>query len=240
MPSSALATAVPFGWDDPPRVIAHCGAPREATENTLASFRAALAGGARAVELDVHLSADDEVMVHHAPALGRVIPGRGRLDEKTSGELRALGVPTLADVLAALPRDALVDVEMKADLDNCAKLPARVMDAVKKTDALDRALVTSFDPALAAEYAKLAQHRAGAIVPFPVAPADLADFPDLAFVAMAADALSPALVREHRDAGRRVLAWTVNDVAAARRLLAMGCASVITDEAARFVRELGA
>src|SRR5438067_6311483 len=52
MPSSGLAERVPFAWDDPPRVIAHRGAPREATENTIASFLAAVRAGARAVELD--------------------------------------------------------------------------------------------------------------------------------------------------------------------------------------------
>jgi len=240
MPSSGLAERVPFAWDDPPRVIAHRGAPREATENTIASFLAAVRAGARAVELDVHVAADGEAVVHHDPALRRVFPGRARLDERSSAELRALGIPTLAEVFAALPPSTLVDVELKADLDNCAELPARVLDVVDKRDARDRVLVTSFDPVLASEYARAAGRPGGAIVPFPVSPEDLAEFPELAFVVIVADALSPALVAEHRKAGRRVLAWTVNDAGRARSLLAMGCGGIITDDAAGLVRELGA
>jgi glycerophosphoryl diester phosphodiesterase len=240
MPSRRLRVAVAWLWDDPPRLVAHRGAPRVATENTLASFRAAVEGGARAIELDVHLARDGVPVVHHDPALGRVTKGRGLLDEKDAAELRALGIPTLGDVLGAIPREVLLDVELKGDLGNSGELPARVLAAVDAADARDRVLATSFDPELAHAYATLARRPGGAIVPFPVSPEDLAELPDLPFVMMADDAILPEVVAPLVAAGRRVVAWTVNDAARARRLLAMGCAGVITDDAARLARELAA
>src|SRR6187397_2927566 len=50
-------------------VIAHRGAPRQARENTVESFRAAIEAGAGAIELDVRRTADDALVVHHDPVL---------------------------------------------------------------------------------------------------------------------------------------------------------------------------
>ena len=51
-------------------LIAHRGDPKHAPENTLASFRQAVARGARAVEMDVRRCADGVWVVLHDPALG--------------------------------------------------------------------------------------------------------------------------------------------------------------------------
>ena len=56
-------------------VIAHRGAPRLARENTVESFRAAVATGAGGIELDVRRTADGALVVHHDAVLddGRTI-----------------------------------------------------------------------------------------------------------------------------------------------------------------------
>ncbi|HVM46281.1 MAG TPA: glycerophosphodiester phosphodiesterase, partial [Candidatus Thermoplasmatota archaeon] len=114
-----------FAWDRPPRVIGHRGAPREAPENTLPSFRACLRDGVRAVELDARLSRDGRVVVHHDAALGRVVPGDAFVAGTESEALRALGIPLLEEVLAL---DLLVNVELKADAPNADELPRRALD----------------------------------------------------------------------------------------------------------------
>ena len=48
-----------------PVVFAHRGASKYAPENTLASFQKALEMGAQALELDVTLTRDGEVVVIH-------------------------------------------------------------------------------------------------------------------------------------------------------------------------------
>ncbi|MGH7377681.1 MAG: glycerophosphodiester phosphodiesterase family protein, partial [Candidatus Methylomirabilales bacterium] len=50
--------------------IAHRGASADAPENTLPAFEAALAAGADALELDVHMAADGALVVIHDAALG--------------------------------------------------------------------------------------------------------------------------------------------------------------------------
>ena len=96
-------------------------------ENTLAAFDHGLALGADGLELDVHLSRDGVVVVHHDPTLERTTNGSGAIRLKTAAELagidagyrfqlrpgvlsgsldgfpyrgKGIGVPTLREVLA--------------------------------------------------------------------------------------------------------------------------------------------
>lgn len=232
-----MASLVSFRWsDEPPRVIGHRGSPREATENTLASFEACARHGVRAVELDARLTLDGAVVVHHDAELGRVVPGEGPVEALLASELRAKGVPLLEEVLAL---GLMVNVELKSDAANAPALPQKVLDVVRRADALDRVLVTSFDHELADEYARLAGRKAGAIFPYAPDADDLAGFPRLAVVALAEDAALPEAIELCRALDRQVLVWTVNDEASARRLLEDGAAGVITDRPGPLARSLG-
>ena len=230
------AGIVPSEWRHPPRVIGHRGSPREAPENTLASFAAA-AKHARAVELDARLSSDGVVVVHHDRELGRVLPGTERVEDLTAAELRARGAPTLREVLALDPA-LLVNVELKSDMDDASGLPGAAREAVERAGARERALVTSFDWELADRYARLAGDDAGAIVPFAPEPGELASFPRLRYVALAEDAALAEVLRPLAKE-RVVLVWTVNDERSARRVLEEGAAGVITDRPGPLARSLG-
>ncbi len=73
----------------PITVTAHRGFSGENPENTLASFRAAIAAGADMVELDVHLTRDNELVVIHDDTLERTTDGKGNVADKTLAELKA-------------------------------------------------------------------------------------------------------------------------------------------------------
>ena len=74
-----------------PQVIGHRGAPGYRPENTLASFRLAIALGADAVETDVVLTADGVPVLRHERDLGRTTDGTGlRVEELTLTELKQL------------------------------------------------------------------------------------------------------------------------------------------------------
>ena len=77
-------------------------------ENSLPAFRAAAEAG-YAVEMDVHLTADDQLVVFHDDTLERMCGVPGVIDDFTLAELRALRlgdtdcvIPTFAEALAAL------------------------------------------------------------------------------------------------------------------------------------------
>ena len=74
---------------DRPWIIGHRGSPRQAPENTLGSFELAIRQGADLIELDLHMSADERLVVIHDDTVDRttewnragwrsVIPGASR------------------------------------------------------------------------------------------------------------------------------------------------------------------
>jgi glycerophosphoryl diester phosphodiesterase len=72
------------------KIIGHRGAAGIELENTRASLLAAIKHGADMVELDVHLTADDKLVVIHDPKTGRVAAENVTVRDKTLAELRAI------------------------------------------------------------------------------------------------------------------------------------------------------
>jgi glycerophosphoryl diester phosphodiesterase len=146
----------PVSWQ--PIVIAHRGGFSRAPENTLSAFRAARAAGAGMIELDVRMSADVELVVHHDLRLGRTVRGRGRIPDLPFRELRRLDagalfhrrrerVPLLAEVLKWLPAALYLNVEVKTGGDTgrrelCAR---RCCEVLRRSGKSRRVVLTSFD-----------------------------------------------------------------------------------------------
>jgi glycerophosphoryl diester phosphodiesterase len=123
-------------------VIAHRGASAaNPPGNTLNAFAEAVTQGADWVELDVHLTADGEIVVHHDPVLA---------DGRVLGELSAADlpnvIPTLAKALAACSPLA-VNVEIKPDGIDALRssLIAKVVELLQSQPTSREFLVTSFD-----------------------------------------------------------------------------------------------
>ena len=70
--------------------IAHQGGEIEAPSDTLYAFKTALDKGADVLELDVHATADGELVVLHDTTVDRTTNGTGRVDALTLAQLRAL------------------------------------------------------------------------------------------------------------------------------------------------------
>jgi glycerophosphoryl diester phosphodiesterase len=106
-------------------IIAHRGASYSAPENTLAAVRLGWQQGAE-VEIDVHLSQDERIVVIHDASTKRTAQVDLKVEEANAPELRALDVgcfkaaeyageriPFLDEVLAALPPRRRLFVEIK-------------------------------------------------------------------------------------------------------------------------------
>ena len=70
--------------------IAHRGASSYAPENTFAAYDKALAMGVNHIELDVHLTRDDHIVVIHDDTVDRTTNAQGRVADFTLNELRAM------------------------------------------------------------------------------------------------------------------------------------------------------
>ncbi len=237
------------------QVIGHRGAAKLAPENTHAGFRICTDAGLP-FELDVTLSSDGRLVVIHDDTLDRTTPGSGPvhqtdwptmsgldagswLDPKWSGET----LPLLPDVLRQ--HKVPIDIELKSPPDTRLREPlARaVVAAVVEAGANERVLLTSFDPFLL-EFARQAgpQIARGQLLGT-FTGTDLKAYekwalqglffnarvqPDV--LAVEAAFIRPGWLRRMKARGYRILAWTVNDPAEGRRLLALGVDGLITDD----------
>lgn len=115
-----------------PAIYAHRGAYADARhENTLGAFRDAAARG-YGVECDVRLSADRVPVAVHDATLARTHGAPHRVDALTARELAGFGVPTVEEVLRALPDDTRVILDVK-ERDAVAPLAAACRDRPHRT-----------------------------------------------------------------------------------------------------------
>jgi glycerophosphoryl diester phosphodiesterase len=126
-----------------PQVIAHRGASRAERENTIAAFRRAHEMGAHAVELDVRRTLDNQLIVHHDPALAD-----GRIIVQTSEADLPDHIPTLAEALDACG-GMWVNIEIKndqnePDFDVDDNIAREVMAHLRHRGELNRWLISSF------------------------------------------------------------------------------------------------
>lgn len=214
-------------------VIGHRGAAGLAPENTLDGFRRAAALGVDAVELDVR-ALDGALVVIHDDTLDRTTSGRGPLKAHSLAAVRRLDagggqrVPLLGEVLAALPVNVGVNIELKGR--GTAELAVPLAEAER---ALGRdLLISSFD------FEELG--RAGALGGSALKTAPLfGRWPRTGWqvaqelrawsVNLSLGAASKRLIGEASKRGLRTLIYTVNDRPTADRLIAWGATGVFTD-----------
>jgi len=239
-----------------PLVFAHRGGALLAPENTLAAFDRGLAHGADGLELDVHLSRDGIVVVHHDVILDRTTDASGPVETLSAGELarvdagarygdahgfpfrqQGIGVPTLREVLERYT-DARIIVELKR---STRALACAVVDEIHRAGAERRVCVGGFgwrglrevrrlDPNLATgaahEEVRWALYRSWVRLPW-FRPAYCAfQVPERAG---STTVVTPAFVRAANRAGVAVHVWTVDDPEDIVRLLNWGVTGIITD-----------
>ncbi|GEP55830.1 glycerophosphoryl diester phosphodiesterase [Reyranella soli] len=130
-------------------IIGHRGARNLWPENSLQGFKRTRDLGVDAVEFDVHLSRDGELVVIHDPSLERTTEGTGPVAERTARDLDAMGVPGLKavlDVYAGTPIE--LHIEIKTDVLGrpYEGLEKRLLDVIGRRKLEHQAVVTSFVP----------------------------------------------------------------------------------------------
>ena len=217
--------------DPSPLRLAHRGDWRKGPENSLTALTAALAVPAcDGVEFDVRRSADDVPVLLHDETLERVVGRPERPAQLPARALEDLGVATLADVLAALPRRAFLDVELKEDVG-----PAVVeVLAAGRGPNLDRAVVSSFEPAALERVARKAPAWPRWLNRWDLEPASIALAVELDCVAIAAEwhAIDPRSAARVRSAGLDLVAWTVQRRPTFDRLARLGVLGMCVEGAA--------
>lgn len=142
-------------------VVAHRGASGSAPENTMAAFHKAVIAGADMIELDVRLTKDFHIVVHHDRNVRRTTNGKGNICDLTLQQLRMFDagswfdpkfhrerIPTLREVMEfLLPTRVHLNIEVKTDGDprKRTRFEECVILIVMEKRFEERAFVSSFD-----------------------------------------------------------------------------------------------
>ena len=226
-----------------PLIFAHRGGCALGPENTVKAFDRGIATGADGLELDVHLSADGVVVVHHDDTLDRTTNGTGPIAARTAAELSRVdagegeAIPVLADLLHRY-RETPIIIEMKVD---SAAMGEAVAHVVRQSGAAGRVCLAGFG--------SRSVRAARALLPGTASSASLSEVRTMLYrswVGWPARSLpyggvqvpeashghrivSPRFLRHAHASGVKVQVWTVDDEADMRRLLDWGVDALISN-----------
>ena len=248
-----------FFLPEPPRFFAHRGDNVRYPENTLPAFRAAVDQGIPYLELDVWMTRDREVVVHHDRTTARTCGHKKEISETRFSKLRELDagwgfedsagegpwsgqgvvIPTLEEVLEAFPQTHIT-VEIKQDSE---RLCERLLEVVRDKEASDRVLLASHEDSVV--------QRVRAMDPGMPTNFGYKEARDLILRASSgeltgytppAPALqipperegrklaTPDVIKAAHSLGVEVHIWTVNEEKYARSLLDIGVDGIMSDD----------
>ncbi|WP_432883544.1 glycerophosphodiester phosphodiesterase [Kribbella sp. CA-245084] len=214
-------------------ITGHRGAVGTEPENTLRSFRRAVADGCDEIELDLRVSADGELLIIHDATVDRTTSGSGEVASLTLAELQALDaglgeqIPTWSETVAA------VDIRIQAEIKAEAAVPLLAQSLKSNPSLAARTLVTSFHPeillAIREAYPDATTGHIFGRTP---------DIPEVITRTRAAGAtwslcgitgLTPAGVAALHAAGLSVTAWPVPNPKTLTQAVALGVDGITTD-----------
>ncbi|WP_030661071.1 glycerophosphodiester phosphodiesterase [Streptomyces cellulosae] len=210
--------------------IGHRGVMGTEPENTLRSFVAAEQAGLDVIELDLHLSKDEALVVMHDADVDRTTDGTGPIAEQTLDELRALDagrgerVPVFEEVLDA------VRLPLQAEIKDVAAARA-LAEVMERRDLTGRVEVSSFHDEAIAEIARLLPGVRTALIAsrYGTDIVDRAVEAGASTVCLNIRRLTLEVVELAREADLRIIGWVVNTQEHLRLVRALELDGATTD-----------
>lgn len=213
-----------------PLLLGHRGARalKSIPENTLASFDQALADGCNGFEFDVRLTVDGTPVVGHEPQIGGI-----EIAQASAEQLAAL--PQLQDVLARYQERAFLDIELKV-----SGLEKITLALLQKYPPRRGFVVSSFLPeVLQAIHAATPGIPLGLICETNAQLRPWSRLP-VEYVIPHYKLVDEALIRQFKDAGKKILVWTVNSSSLMQRFAKYGVDGIISDNTSLLCRTVTA
>ena len=140
-------------------IFAHRGSAGTHPENTMAAYIEAEKVGAEGLEIDVHLTKDNQLAVIHDNTVNRTTNGSGMVRDYTLAELKKLDagswfspsfqqerIPTLEEVLKFIQNNNMIlNIELKYAVLDDVDFEKKVIQAVEAHDLVDRVIISSFN-----------------------------------------------------------------------------------------------
>ncbi|MHC1610336.1 MAG: glycerophosphodiester phosphodiesterase [Candidatus Methanospirareceae archaeon] len=220
------------------RIIAHRGARSEEPENTLRALKRASECGADAVEVDLRLSKDHELVVIHDETLERTTNGSGKVGEKRLEELRTLDagkgerIPTLSEVLSLVKK---LGIELILELKEPDMETIVVHEVVGA--GMEKSVIISsfFHPSLLRVKELAPNIKTGVIISsLPLFPVRLATDAHADIIFQRYPRLEREYIEEASRNGIAIYLWTINTIEDFEKARELGVAGVVTDNPCLF------
>lgn len=215
-------------------IIAHRGASGYAPENTISAFKKAIELGAKAIEFDVQMTKDGELVVIHDYSLERTTTGKGFVMNTTLEDIKSYDagswfseefigekVPTLKEVLEVVPKDVTLNVEIKKLVLDEREIEKKIFKIVSENRDLENVIFSSFDHECLDRLKKNTSARVGVLISSRMLkPIEYLKQNDLVSYSLNQSVafVNPKMIKEAHDAGLKVLIYTVNEKSIAQRL----------------------
>lgn len=227
-------------------ILAHRGYSSLYPENTMKSFLEAEYAGADGVELDVQMTKDGHLVVIHDEKVDRTTDGIGYIKDLTLKEVRKLNarykfkdlslktpVPTLEEVFEWMNSNTLVcNIELKNGVIPYKGMEEKVIELIQRYNYSDRIILSSFN-----HYSIVYCKRIAPNIETAPLLAESLYMPWVYAQAIQANGIHPKYFRGLEDIftltmenGVAVRTYTVNKEAALKRLVAINCTAIITDD----------
>jgi glycerophosphoryl diester phosphodiesterase len=222
------------------QIISHRGAAGLAPENTLASIRKSMELKVDKIEIDVHLTKDEHLVVIHDKKINRTTNGKGRVGDMTLMELQqysidnpfgqeTLKIPTLAEVFSLVnsgDEKLLIEVKNPKSYED---IDIILLELIEKFNMEDRVEVFSFDKDFNINFKKAHPHIF--VGQFLVSPYGASKIEGVDAVGIYYHSLlfRKSFMEEMRKKDLKVYAWSVNTQRGIQRLIEIGIDGIITD-----------
>jgi glycerophosphoryl diester phosphodiesterase len=234
-------------------IIAHRGASHDAPENTLAAVKLGWQQGADAVEIDIHSTKDGQIVAIHDDNTRRAAGVDKKVAAQTLAELRTLDagrwkgkqwagekIPTLDEVLAAIPVGKRLVIEVKGGLEDVPSLAKAFKQSGRKPDEI---VIIGFSfEAMKTAREELPETQVYWLASFDGKKQGIGEAPTLEELIRKAVAarfdglnlsykwpINAPFVKKVKGAGLKLCVWTVDDPALAKELAAAGVDGITTN-----------
>lgn len=226
-------------------VLGHRGYFKEATENTIEAYEAALKAGADGIELDVHATKDNKLVILHDFNTKRVYKEDLDIESATLDEIKAISksIPTLSEVFDAIG-PIFYDIELKGNVKfNKALIHLLDEELSKRKELQDRIIVSSFNPlilrafssVMSYDYPLLPIYDTTASVPFFLRHGEGRLFFKAAGLKPKEDI---AVKEKEKRSSYPVISWTVDNANALQNAIDIKSPILITNESESMIKAL--
>ena len=236
------------------KIFAHRGFSGKYPENTMLAFEKAVEIGVDGIELDVHLTKDNEIVIIHDEDIKRTCDGEGLVKDMTLEELRRFdasatfrgqygfcGIPTLREYFELVKDTPIItNIELKTGIYEYHTIEQRVIDMVREFGLSDKIIFSSFNHFTVKRCEEIAPEiKRGFLT------GDwLYDFGKYTAERNVQCchpwhiSLSEETVKEMHEAGCEINTWTVNEYEDIKKLSAWGVDSLIGNFPDRMIEVL--